>query len=160
MKAVLISCLGLAASLLASGAAAQTRYTVSADQQEVTDARTGLIWRRCTEGMTASESTCSGGASTFTLETALQHAATQASSTGLAWRLPNIKELSSIADRSRTSPAIDTAAFPATPLTVFWSSTPLGFIHYAAMGVHFLDGGVENYLRGENHQVRLVRAGQ
>jgi len=160
MKAVLITCLGLMASLLTSGVAAQTRYAVSADQQEVTDARTGLIWRRCAEGMTASGSTCSGGASTFSHEAALQHAATQASSSGLAWRLPNVKELASIADRSRVSPAIDNAAFPGAPSTPFWSSTPNVGNPFASMGVNFRDGVVDNYTRSGSYQVRLVRAGQ
>jgi Protein of unknown function (DUF1566) len=90
-------------------------FTVSADGQEVTDTKTGLIWRRCAAGMTASGGTCTGTASAFTHEAALTHASTQATVTGVAWRLPNVKELSSIADKSRSNPAIDTVAFPATP---------------------------------------------
>lgn len=40
------------------------------------------------------------------------------------WRLPNIRELLSIVDHSRTVPAID-PAFVAEPLA-YWSSTPVG----------------------------------
>jgi hypothetical protein len=104
----------------------QPRYIVSADGQEVTDRQTSLIWRRCAEGMNWNGSTCAGVASAFTHEAALQRAAAQASSTGIAWRLPNVKELASIADKSLSNPAIDPTAFPATPATLvnwFWSAS-------------------------------------
>ena len=68
--------------------------------------------------------TCAGTASTYTHEQALQLAAAQASSTGKAWRLPNIKELSSIVDRNLHNPAFDPTAFPATPESDFWSASP------------------------------------
>lgn len=163
MKPVLMFCLALSAGSLTSGAAAQTRYTVSADQQEVTDSRTGLIWRRCAEGMTASGGTCTGSARMFYLhEAALQHAAAQAVSTGKAWRLPNIKELSSIADKSRSNPAIDTTAFPATPSNWFWSSSPYVGYPVNAWVVGFYDGSVGFNYRGVgiDYRVRLVRSGQ
>jgi Protein of unknown function (DUF1566) len=147
-------------------------YTVSADGQEVTDTKTGLIWRRCAEGMTASGGSCTGIANSFTPEAALRHASTQASTTGVAWRLPNVKELSSIADKSRQRPAIDTVAFPATPSYYFWSSSPyvggasvgeasnlFGFEAYAWC-VDFSAGTVVPLGRGANFHLRLVRAGQ
>ncbi len=137
-------------------------FTVSADGQEVTDTKTGLIWRRCAEGMTASGGTCTGTASTFMHEAALTRASTQATATGVAWRLPNVKELSSIADKSRSNPAIDTAAFPATPASWFWSSSPyIGDANHA-WGVNFYYGYVYYgfYGRDNSVSVRLVRAGQ
>ncbi len=39
------------------------------------------------------------------------------------WRLPNIRELMSIADHSKISPAIDTGYFPTTSSHSYWSST-------------------------------------
>jgi hypothetical protein len=136
------------------------RYTVSADGQEVTDNQTKLIWRRCAEGMVYSGGTCTGTASTFTHQAALQRAAAQASSAGIAWRLPNVKELSSIADKSLVYPAIDSTAFPATPPLWFWSSSPLvGYSNYAWY-VYFNVGYVYGYLRDDSGYVRLVRAGQ
>ena len=135
-------------------------FTVSADGQEVTDTKTGLIWRRCAEGMTASGGTCTGTASGFTHEAALTRASTQVTATGVAWRLPNVKELSSIADKSRSNPAIDVAAFPATPATHFWSSSPyVGSADFAWV-VNFYDGFVGSGFRGFSLDVRLVRAGQ
>lgn len=137
-------------------------FMVSADGSEVTDQKTGLIWRRCSEGMNWDGATCAGTALTFTHEAALQHAATQANSTGVAWRLPNVKELSSIADRSRSNPAIDPTAFPATPAISFWSASPkpyLGISDYA-WRVNFISGTVYGVYRVDSYSVRLVRNGQ
>lgn len=140
------------------------RYTVSANGQEVTDNQTKLIWRRCAEGMDWDGTTCAGVAGTFTHEAALIRAKDQAVSTAIAWRLPNVRELSSIVDRSRSNPAIDPAAFPATPVNVFWSASPLvGYASGYAWGVDFGDGVVDlSYLnvRNSSNPVRLVRAGQ
>ena len=135
-------------------------FIVSADGQEVTDTKTGLIWRRCAEGMTASGGTCTGTASTFAHEAALTRASAQATATGVAWRLPNVKELSSIADKSRINPAIDVAAFSASSTSYFWSSSPyVGDANYAWV-VDFDYGNVVNDFRVSANCVRLVRAGQ
>jgi Protein of unknown function (DUF1566) len=152
----LLACLLLPISMGAFAAP----FTVSADGQEVTDTKTGLVWRRCAEGMTAIGGTCTGTASTFTHEAALTRASTQATANSVAWRLPNVKELSSIADKSRSNPAIDTAAFPATPANLFWSSSP--YVGYAdvAWVVVFYDGYVSGGYRNLTLYVRLVRAGQ
>ena len=114
---------GLLAALLLltvemGSALGQARFAYSQDGSEVTDNQTGLIWRRCSEGQSFSGGTCVGVAANFTHEAALAHARSQ---TG--WRLPNVKELASIVDRTRQNPAIDIAAFPATPCCA-WSSSP------------------------------------
>ena len=152
----LLTCLLLPVSFSAHAAP----FTVSADGQEVTDTKTGLIWRRCAEGMTASGGTCTGIASPFTHEAALTRANTQAAATGVAWRLPNVKELSSIADKSRSNPAIDVVAFPATPARSFWSSSPSAGFPSNAWFVVFDVGNVHDYERFNPYYVRLVRAGQ
>jgi hypothetical protein len=152
----LLACLLLPISLSAFAAP----FTVSADGQEVTDTKTGVIWRRCAEGMTASGGTCTGTASTFTHEAALTRASMQATATGVAWRLPNVKELSSLADKSRSNPAIDAVAFPATPANWFWSSSPYVGSAGSAWVVDFYDGSVGNGYRDNTYYVRLVRAGQ
>lgn len=138
------------------------RYTLSADGQEVTDNQTNLIWRRCAEGMVYSGGTCTGTARTFTHEAALQRASAQAGSPGIAWRLPNIKELSSIADKSFSpAMAIDPTAFPAMPGNEFWSASPDVGNSLNAWEVFFGDGFVGNYYgRNNTFYVRLVRASQ
>jgi len=119
--------LSVACVLTTAPAQAQSRYSYSTDASEVTDSQTGLVWRRCSEGMAWSGSTCTGVATTYSHEAALAHAKTQ---TG--WRLPNVKELASIADMSRINPAIDPTAFPATSSGWYWSSSPkVGDSRYA-----------------------------
>jgi len=146
--------------LVRSGLSPATRYAVSADGQEVTDNKTKLIWRRCSEGMVFSAGTCTGTASTYKQEAALQRAAAEANSTGKAWRMPNIRELSSIADKYRHDPAIDTTAFPATPGEYFWSSSPANSYDYV-WGIAF-DIGYSNYFSRNQYPscLRLVRDSQ
>lgn len=105
---------------LVRGDATQPQYSYSAGGDEVTDSRTGLVWRRCVEGMRWSGGTCIDSPLSFTHEGALAHARSQP-----GWRVPNVKELSSLADRSRLSPAVDIGAFPATPVRYYWTATPL-----------------------------------
>jgi hypothetical protein len=152
----------LLASLLlpVASCALAERFAASADEQEVTDTKTGLVWRRCVEGMRASGGTCIGTASTFKHHAALEHANTQGAVTGIPWRLPNVKELASIVDKSQINPAIDTLAFPATPASWVWSSSPYVGSAGSAWYGNFVDGRVNSTFRGSTFlQVRLVRAG-
>ena len=143
----------LCTALLSS--AAHAAFTPNAAGDEITDSKTGLIWKRCAEGMAWSVNTCTGTAATYTHEQALARATAQAGSAG--WRLPNVRELSSIADKTRSNPAIDTAAFPATPSAGFWSASPyVGYSNYAWV-VYFSYGNVNGYSRYNGFHVRLVR---
>ncbi len=135
-----------------------SHYSISADGREVTDQRTGLIWRRCAEGMVFSGGTCTGTASKFTHEEALQQAATQASNTGIAWRLPNIKELLSIADKKSSS--IRRKAFPATPVGLFWSATPGAGNSPGTWRAAFYNGNATTRHQDNIYHVRLVRTSQ
>jgi hypothetical protein len=124
---------------------------------EVTDTNTGLIWRRCAEGMTWDGiNTCTGTASVFTHEAALQRAMAQANSSGVAWRLPNVKELASITDKS-LNPTFDSTVFPATPTGIFWSSSPFVSATGYAWVVDFNAGGIGGTARNSYYSMRLVR---
>lgn len=126
---------------------------------EVTDKRTGLIWRRCAEGMAYRGGTCTGTASTFTHEQALQHAAAQARRTGKAWRVPEKDELASIVVEGH-NPTIDPTDFPATPTDrFFWSASPNVGVSFLVYCVDFENGCVGS-VRDNSNYVRLVRAGQ
>jgi murein DD-endopeptidase MepM/ murein hydrolase activator NlpD len=89
------------------------------------DSLTGLRWRRCSEGQTWDGTSCIGEATSFQPWDALVHAK---SKTG--WRVPNIKEISSIHDKSQLAPAIDSVVFPNVfigpnaRLSAYWSSSP------------------------------------
>ncbi|MDP3084027.1 MAG: DUF1566 domain-containing protein [Rubrivivax sp.] len=143
----------LALGVSTAGVWAQDRFSISADGTEVTDSRTGLVWRRCSAGQTYSAGACTGAASAYTHEQALVHAAGQA-----GWRLPNVKELSSIVDTGRSNPSIDVAVFPGTPTSnVFWSSSPLAGYPSSAWMVWFGNGYVSSNSRVNGYLVRLVR---
>jgi hypothetical protein len=79
------------------------------------------------------------------------------------WRLPTIKELSSIVNSGTYNPAINTAYFPNTLSSSYWSSTT--DVHNAdsawdsALCVGF-DGGVSRFLKSSSYYVRAVRGGQ
>lgn len=103
---------------------AETRFTPSADAQEVTDGQTGLVWRRCVEGMRFAAGLCTGTFTVVSHEQALKLAAAQAASAGVGWRLPNAKELLSLSTASY--PDRDTVAFPAVGSVGGWASTPCG----------------------------------
>jgi hypothetical protein len=77
------------------------------------------------------------------------------------WRLPNVAELESIVDFSRTGPAIDIDYFPATPADWFWTSSPYASGSSNAWYVHFSYGAAHgSYHKGTAGYVRLVRGGE
>ena len=130
----------------------------------VTDTATGLMWAQCAEGTSGSACT-DGMVATFTWEAAL----IRARDSGLAgytdWRLPNIKELSSIVEERCGIPAINLAVFPAPdPSTLtgsFWSASGVASSPQFAWSVRFLDGFTAASIRDFHYErVRLVRSGQ
>ena len=76
------------------------------------------------------------------------------------WRMPHVKELESIAQLGVVIPAIDSAWFPNTAASVFWSGSPDAGGGTVAWGVDFNGGYAANALsRSSTYLVRLVRAG-
>lgn len=158
VSAALLMALGMTAARAACPSVpTASRFSINIAGDEVTDSKTALVWARCSVGQSWNGSACTGTGteSYLTHQAALQHAAAQ---TG--WRLPNVKELSSLMDEGCQNPVIDSAAFPNTPSTWFWSSSPYMSFTGVARGVDFGDGGVVNGGRGNAYAVRLVRASQ
>ena len=148
--------------LIAAGAAsteAQTRFTVSADGQEVLDGTTNLLWRRCAEGMKWDGKACSGKAAQFDFAGAKKLAAA-AGEASKAWRVPTKDELRGIVVKSKKKPMIDVAAFPDTPATMFWSTRPGFNDNLNAWLVHFGNGRVYGNSGQGKFNLRLVRANQ
>jgi hypothetical protein len=137
-----------------------TRFTANAAGDEVTDALTGLIWKRCSAGMRwdAATSDCTGFASTYTHEEALAYAQTQ---TG-GWRLPNVRELGTLIDRSKTF-NVFFSIFPSTMTNdPYWASTPNVSNSSKAWNVEFQIGQTVNFYQDGDDRtgsiyVRLVR---
>lgn len=74
------------------------------------------------------------------------------------WRLPNVKELSSIVDDTRYGPAINTAYFSNTKSSYYWSSTSDAYSSPTfAWRVNFNTGDVDGYYKTDLYYVRCVR---
>ena len=137
-----------------------TRYTVGANQETVLDTQTNLTWLRCSIGQTSVGDSCTGTATSLTWQGALQ-AAEQANSVNLAgyndWRVPNIKELASLVALHCFIPSINTALFPNTASSSYWSSSPLANDSDNAWFVDFSNGNDDTFNRSNFRRVRLVR---
>ncbi len=127
-----------------------------------TDTRSGLVWKRCSEGQSWTGSTCSGTASGHTWNQALALAEASTFAGHADWRLPNIKELTSLIEECRDAPAINNTLFPNTPNSFFWSGSPdashpsdTWYVQF-----HFGDGGSYSRSGALPFQVRLVRSEQ
>jgi hypothetical protein len=105
-----------------------TRFSLEDDQ--VIDKRTGLIWQRCAVGQTwnAVRQGCDGESLEVNWKVALESAPE-------GWRVPNVKELISIAEYTCTSPSINLTVFPDTSSGYFWSSTPVAATSSSAQGM-------------------------
>ncbi|WP_295436623.1 DUF1566 domain-containing protein [uncultured Thiodictyon sp.] len=138
--------------------APDSRFTDHGDGT-VSDAATGLVWKRCAEGLSGAG--CAGGAvSTFTWQNALQRAADADFAGRTDWRLPNKNELESLVERRCYEPAINATFFPNTPSSWFWSASPYASYPDYAWGVNFGYGYVDGDNKHYAGSVRLVRGGQ
>ncbi|MBV1907905.1 MAG: DUF1566 domain-containing protein [Kangiellaceae bacterium] len=100
------------------------RFTVG--EGIINDKKTGLIWSRCAVGQVFnSQGTepCSGNASQLNWKEALDESTRFEGGSRLDWRLPSIKELSSLVERACFSPAINEGLFPLTE-GHYWTSSP------------------------------------
>ncbi len=129
----------------------------------VTDKRTGLVWMRCSLGQIWSEanSVCTGDALEYTWQQALQAATGYAYAGSSAWRVPDIKQLQSIVERSCYDPAINISIFPQTPEQYFWTAS-LSHSRYTnydneAVYLSFAFGIHTNSDKSAGNYVRLVR---
>lgn len=133
------------------------RFQISTDGQEVADNQTGLVWRRCVEGMAWDGNTCTGNSTGYMFEEALHKASIEASATGKNWRLPNAKELASLVDASRSDLLVDSEIFPATPNFQTWSATAYTQDGFFAWMVNFYYGWIYFSYTEDTGTARLVR---
>ncbi|WP_447549583.1 Lcl C-terminal domain-containing protein [Vibrio cholerae] len=149
----------------------------------VTDKKTGLVWMRCSLGQRWDGKTCNGEAKEYKWRDAIKLNHNFAGSTD--WRLPTVDELETLVlcSAGRTpsvrpngeyvrdtnglclgdnyqKPTINITAFPNTPDSWYWSSSPYALDSSGAWYVGFYGGGVYGYDKDSYCHVRLVRAGQ
>lgn len=144
-----------------------SRYIIESLSGEnvVTDNKTGLMWKQCSEGLSGND--CNTGKVSFYIWKQALTSADKLNLTGFAgftdWRLPNIKELRSLAKINCYNPAINETVFPNTPSNIFWSSSPVADVDRYSWVLRFEFG--RDYTRYRTdylnpNRVRLVRSGQ
>lgn len=125
----------------------------------VTHQRTGLIWKQCPEGLHGPD--CDQGTVTdMTWSEALVHASSHEFASHSNWRLPNIKELASIAETACYASAINLSIFPNDQGWFAWSSSPDTNNSDFAWSFSFYYGYDNVRDKGNDGYVRLVRDGQ
>ena len=110
----------------------------------VYDTKTNLYWQQTIS------------ANSYTWADAKTYCASQ-NLNGVNGRLPSMKELQTILDRTRTNPTIDPTAFPTTPNARFWTSSPLAGSASGAWAVDFANGSSSNWAVTLTFRVRCVR---
>ncbi len=122
-------------------------YTVSgtAGADIVTDNVTGLIWQRTVN------------TTTYTWANAITYCEDLSYGGQTDWRLPTRKELATLPDYGRYSPAIDTTIFPGTQADDYWSSSSLASNTANAWRVDFDNGYVSSTTKADTDYARCVR---
>lgn len=126
------------------------RFVLQGD--EALDRSTGLVWQRCALGQRWRADRCAGQFESMGWHTALGRAQAFAAE---GWRLPNIKELASLAVEDGDNLFIDPLAFPNNPALPLWTSTHNARGVGEAWGVWA--GTMDSFDRFSRLGVRLVK---
>lgn len=119
------------------------RYMINSSQGLVTDLRTGLTWQQPISAMQ------------YTWDAANTYCRGLSLGGMTGFRIPSLKELMTIVDPARVSPAIDPKGFPTTPLEWFWTSSNRSSLGTAS--VSFDTGGTGYFPVSNRLRVRCVR---
>jgi len=123
----------------------------------IKDNNTGLIWENKT-----TDGSIHDANKTYTWDDAQNIFIPQLkAATGLNdWRMPTTEELRSIADYSKSYPAINTQYFPNTQSSYYWSSSTYAISTRDAWLVYFSSCNGNPGYKSDSYYVRAVRGGQ
>jgi hypothetical protein len=171
----LVSCNTINGAIENTAITASTAHLTDNIDGTISDPKTGLIWKKCSEGQVwfsrilAASNGCIDedltDPGTYTWQAALQRAQDVNTGSGqnfsqTDWRLPNIKELLSILELRCNNTAINNTVFPFTPAATYWSSSPVIYSPAQVWRVGFNDSTFFESVKSVAHNVRLVRNGQ
>jgi len=123
----------------------------------VVDKKTGLMWKKCTEGQMGNNCEINVALS-YTWSNSLEIAKNSTFANYTDWRLPNIKELKSLVAYDRYDPSINTDIFPYTLSKNYWSSSPYVYFHDdLSWSIFFMYGNDKSISRKNKQYIRLVR---
>lgn len=130
------------------------------DNGTVSDMQTALMWRVCVEGLIG-EACNEGQPLQVNWAAALTHAPQLNMQGGYAsytdWRLPNVRELSTLVELQCANPAMNASIFPNAPISQVWTSSPYHFYTHYSWYVDFANGVPTYDERIKEKMVRLVR---
>ena len=140
-----------------SASAPNDRYTVNSDGT-IRDDDTKLVWMRCSVGQTWNGSGCSGNPASHSWQSALNTAYDYEFADKSDWRLPDIKELSSLIEQQCYNPSINENMFPDTPAEQYWTSSPYASSARYGWNVSFYLGYNHHNFKTDEFFIRLVRS--
>ena len=120
----------------------------------VTGGTTGLLWQRCSAGQN-NDASCSGTAQPYTWDNANSYCS-NLTLAGKSWRLPTVNELADLVDYGKSSPSIDTSAFPNTQSESYRSSSTYAQPASGSWAVDFNNGVVFFTSKSNGYYVRCV----
>jgi hypothetical protein len=142
---------------LKKGVASPTQRFTDKGNGTISDKLTGLIWmknanafgqRTWNQAMNDANGLASGSAGL-----------TDSSKAG-DWRLPNLRELQSLADYGKVSPALpENHPFTGLESTYYWTSTTYAYNTDGAWTIGYADGYASAYYKTDSYYVWCVRGG-
>lgn len=166
----LLIAVGLLTSSVASGQTCFTELTTTTATANfsiianglVQDTVTGLMWMRCSYGQTwdNTNSTCTGSPASITWQDALQLSPGITEGGFSDWRIPSVKELATIVEKSCVDPSVNITIFPATSAENYWTSTTVNDENTWAWGMAFYNGRNNTKEKLLDLHVRFVRYSQ
>lgn len=125
----------------------------------IVDDTTGITWMKCAIGQTYSSdgNDCTGDPTPLTWQEALQTAHGFTFNNLNGWRVPNMKELATLTERSCVRPSINETIFPNNPSDDFWTSTPSVTTPDSAWVIAFFNSSNSLKTKSSSVFLRLMR---
>lgn len=133
-----------------------SRFEINRTEGTAFDTKTKLTWKICAEGQSFSGGHCTGDATAFVWDNAVQKFGDK----GDGWRLPNVDELNSIVEWRCQYPAVNIVIFPNATYVPMWSASLNSARSTEAWNIDFAGGVPRSDDKAAGFHVRIVRGAQ